>query len=203
MPLRSLAVLALQGETLRAHHDISQRQGFDRLDRALGTALRSIFIGPDKVAVLEEDPVNTPYTLSINTNRLRGRITGDAGSSGAPQHFFASLDHESMPEVDVGLRVRAVRAHYTIGVANATVAVIDIRKSTYPIVTGTAPTGAVVPSTGTGLLTQDDHRVVETITTPLTIDRDIESVLVDLAITIANTTTLDFWGMWVDYEVIP
>jgi hypothetical protein len=181
-----------------------------RLENEFGTALAwagydalgysTTFLNAADAQELIVDTVNTPWVLSVDTNRLKARVTMDVGAETVT--VFHNLPvKQNQGNCAAGLKLASFSVFYTVGTADLTSATFTLLKETLPTATGTAPTGASVALTGTELLTQDDHLVTMTVDTPEVLDGDTENYTLQLAFEMANTGTLDYWGTQLKYTI--
>lgn len=104
-----------------------------------------------------------------------------------------------------GSRLKSVDVYFLVGTADLTTFTEPVlQKITLPAADASAPTGAAVTTTSTPInatvLTQAQHKVTVTLTTPEWVDDDVVYIL-DLEIDPAATSVLTFYGARANFDV--
>lgn len=156
----------------------------------------SLFLSPANAQELIADPANTPWTLDESTNLLRGSVTMDAGAETVT--LFHDINLPTAPGDAAGWQINSFEVFYTVATADLTsadFALVTTDFSTDP------PTASAPAVTGTELLTQSDHSVLMTVTTPAVLGVD-EAARLSLDFEMANTGVLRYYGTRVNIEPV-
>jgi len=156
------------------------------------------FVAPAKIA--KSAGTWTP-TLGTNT-------VGDVRTAGAATfNLFVPMNPPLSNSVGLkGVRVKSVELLYTNATADLTsVTTVEIEKmsvSSAGAVTGAAVTATInsAEDTTAKRITQANHRVIVTITTPVWLDND-EALHLYVAFSAAGTSAVTLWGAIVNYDL--
>lgn len=98
-----------------------------------------------------------------------------------------------------GSKLASIDIQYVVATANLSAMAAKVYKTTMAA-EGDAPASAEIPSTSTFFLTQDDHKVTISITTPVFIAED-EDVFVELTVNAAATSVIKLQGVSSNYTL--